>query len=75
MEGIADEERRRNPTYIGPSLRVAPMRHRGPSAALRLLGDGLRCIACVAAPCIQPGHASNAVRADIRIGSKSAREE
>ena len=40
-----------------------------PSAALRLLSDALRCIACVAAPCIQPAVASNAARVGFEIVS------
>jgi len=36
------------------------------SAALRLLSDALRSIACVAAPCIRPADAGNAARVNFR---------
>jgi len=48
-------------------------RHRaafgGTAAALRLLDDALRRIACVAAPCIQPADAGNAARVGFEIVS------
>jgi hypothetical protein len=48
-------------------------RHRaafgGTAAALRLLSDALRRIACVAAPCIQPAGAGNAARVGFEIVS------
>jgi len=40
---------------------------------LRLLSDALRCIACVAAPCIRPADAGNAARVGFEIVSKAAR--
>ena len=51
------------------SRRPFGLRRSGASAALRLLSDALRRIACVAAPCIRPADAGNAARVGFEIVS------
>ena len=67
---------RRRSTQICDATTRGPLGWDGgrPSAALRLLADALRCIACVAAPCIRPAGAGNAARVGFEIVSKAGRK-
>jgi len=64
-----DDVRQRLRPEVAASLRVAAASRRSPAsgaaAALRLLDDALRRIACVAAPCIRPADAGNAARVGV----------
>ena len=58
IESIADEEQRRNPTYIGPSLRVAA----GPGRLRRCGSSPMGFVASTASPRLASSKATPATR-------------